>query len=138
MRGSIKGGAGNRWDFFSVRNVAEKFAFRGSLPLVKCVAVWALKLPVPHTDALKTHFTQNFSATLLQCLKDSWKSLPREIQFWHKYTKTAPGYLAERDDSMADLENMLSGTGKNLRGVSANTQVSDLRSLQIDTSARLS
>lgn len=26
---------------------------------------------------------------------------------------------------------------KNLRGVSANTQVSDLRSLQIDTSARL-
>lgn len=29
---------------------------------------------------------------------------------------------------MADLENMLSGTGKNLRGVSANTQVSDLRS----------
>ena len=44
----------------------------------------------------------------------------------------------ERDDSMADLENMLSGTGKKLRGVSANTQVSDLRSLQIDTSARLS
>lgn len=43
----------------------------------------------------------------------------------------------QRDDSMADLENMLSGTGKNLRGVSANTQVSDLRSLQIDTSARL-
>ena len=37
MRGSIKGG-----EFFSVRNVAEKFAFRGSLPLVKCVTVWAL------------------------------------------------------------------------------------------------
>lgn len=42
MRGSIKGGAGNQWEFFSVRNVAEKFAFRGSLPLVKCVTVWAL------------------------------------------------------------------------------------------------
>ena len=40
MRGSIKGGAGNQWEFFSVRNVAEKFAFRGSLPLVKCVTVW--------------------------------------------------------------------------------------------------
>lgn len=39
---------------------------------------------------------------------------------------------------MADLENILSGTGKKLRGVSTNTQVSDLRSLQIDTSARLS
>lgn len=58
--------------------------------------------------------------------------------YWYKYINVAPGYLAERDDSMADLENMLSGTGKNLRGVSANTQVSDLRSLQIDTSARLS
>lgn len=37
-----QGGAGNWWEFFSVRNVAEKFAFRGSLPLVKCVTVWAL------------------------------------------------------------------------------------------------
>lgn len=41
MRGSIKGGRGIG-GFFSVRNVAEKFAFRGSLPLVKCVTVWAL------------------------------------------------------------------------------------------------
>ncbi len=126
-------------EFFSVRNVAEKFAFRGSLPLVKCVTVWALKLPVPHTDVLKTHFTQNFSATLLQYKKDSHRFLAATDTkiYWYKYIKVAPGYLAERDDSMADLENMLSGTGKNLRGVSANTQVSDLRSLQIDTSARL-
>lgn len=35
-------GEGNWWEFFSGRNVAEKFAFRGSLPLVKCVTVWAL------------------------------------------------------------------------------------------------
>ena len=81
----------------------------------------------------------NFSATLLQYKKDSHRFLAATDTkvYWDKYIKVAPGYLAERDDSMADLENMLSGTGKNLRGVSANTQVSDLRSLQIDTSARL-
>lgn len=37
-----QGGGGESVVFFSVRNVAEKFAFRGSLPLVKCVTVWAL------------------------------------------------------------------------------------------------
>lgn len=81
----------------------------------------------------------NFSATLLQYKKDSHRFLAATDTkvYWYKYIKVAPGYLAERDDSMADLENMLSGTGKNLRGVSANTQVSDLRSLQIDTSAHL-
>lgn len=69
----------------------------------------------------------NFSATLLQYKKDSHRFLAATDTkiYWYKYIKVAPGYLAERDDSMADLENMLSGTGKNLR------------SLQIDTSARL-
>ena len=41
-------------------------------PLVKCVAVWVLMLKhiqAPHTDALKTHFTQNISAALLECEK---------------------------------------------------------------------
>ena len=90
-----QGGAGNRWEFFSVRNVAEKDSHR-------FLAATDTKV------------------------------------YWYKYIKVAPGYLAERDDSMADLENILSGTGKKLRGVSTNTQVSDLRSLQIDTSARLS
>lgn len=82
----------------------------------------------------------SFSATLLQYKKDSHRFLAATDTkvYWYKYIKVAPGYLAERDDSMADLENILSGTGKKLRGVSTNTQVSDLRSLQIDTSARLS
>ena len=82
----------------------------------------------------------SFSATLLQYKKDSHRFLAATDTkvYWYKYIKAAPGYLAERDDSMADLENILSGTGKNLRGVSTNKQVSDLRSLQIDTSARLS
>ena len=95
---------------------------------------------MPHTDALKTHFTQTFSTTLLQYKKYSHRFLAATDTkvYWYKYIKDAPGYQAERDDSMADLENILSGTGKKWRGVSANTQVSDLRSLQIDTSARLS
>ena len=41
---------------------AEKFCVSWALPLIECVAVWALKLPVPHTDVLKTHESQNFSA----------------------------------------------------------------------------
>ena len=44
----------------------------GVLPLVKRVAVWVLMLKhiqAPHTDALKTHFTQNISAALLECEK---------------------------------------------------------------------
>ena len=49
-------------------------------PLVKCVAVWVLMLKhiqAPHTDALKTHFTQIFSAALLECEKSgSEKSSP--------------------------------------------------------------
>ena len=41
---------------------AEKFCVSWALPLIEYVAVWALKLPVPHTDVLKTHEPQNFSA----------------------------------------------------------------------------
>ena len=49
--------------FYWFRNVAEKFAFRGLLPLVKCVAVWMPMLThiqASHTDALKTHSLQTF------------------------------------------------------------------------------
>ena len=38
---------------------------------LSCVAVWTLKLPVPHTDALKTHVSQSFSADLLEFQKTS-------------------------------------------------------------------
>ena len=31
----------------------EKLCVSSALPFVECVAVWALKLPVPHTDVLK-------------------------------------------------------------------------------------
>ncbi len=45
------------------RNLKERGCVSWALSLVECVAVWALKLPVQHTDALKptshTPFLQN-------------------------------------------------------------------------------
>ena len=52
--------------FFAFRNFVEKLCVSWALPFVECVAVWALKLPVPHTDALKTHESQSFSTKLLE------------------------------------------------------------------------
>ena len=39
--------------FFVFRNSVEKFCVSWAFSLVECVAVWALKPPVPHTDVLK-------------------------------------------------------------------------------------
>ena len=39
--------------FFVFRNSVEKLCVSWALPFVECVAVWALKLPAPHTDVLK-------------------------------------------------------------------------------------
>ena len=42
------------WLFFKGSvNLREKLCVSWALPFVECVAVWALKLPVPHTDVLK-------------------------------------------------------------------------------------
>ena len=41
------------WYFFVFRNSEEKLCVSWALPFVECVAVWALKLPAPHTDVLK-------------------------------------------------------------------------------------
>ena len=46
--------------FFVFCNSVEKFCISWAFPLIECVAVWALKPPVPHTDALKTHVSQSF------------------------------------------------------------------------------
>ena len=51
---------------FGFRDLGEKLCVSWALSLIECVAVWALKLPVPHTDALKTHSSQSFSPKLLQ------------------------------------------------------------------------
>ena len=42
-----------RWHFFVFRNSVEKLCVSWALPFIECVAVWALKLPAPHTDVLK-------------------------------------------------------------------------------------
>ena len=39
--------------FFVFRNSVEMLCVSWALPFVECVAVWAPKLPVPHTDVLK-------------------------------------------------------------------------------------
>ena len=52
--------------FFVFSNSVEKLCVSWALSLVECVAVWALKLPVPHTDVLKTHSLQSFSTELLE------------------------------------------------------------------------
>ena len=46
--------------YLGSRNLGEKLCVSWALSLIEFVAVWALKLPVPHTDALKTHEPQNF------------------------------------------------------------------------------
>ena len=60
-----------RSHFFDFHKSAEKLCASWVLPLIECVAVWTLKLPVPHTDALKTHVSQSFSTDLLEFQKTS-------------------------------------------------------------------
>ena len=53
---------------FCFRNLARKVCVSWALSLVECVAVWVLMLThiqAPHTDVLKTHESQSFSANLL-------------------------------------------------------------------------
>ncbi len=56
----------NLLEFFGFSNTKEKLCVSWALSLIECVAVWALKIPVPHTDALKTHESQSFSFVLLE------------------------------------------------------------------------
>ena len=53
-------------NFFSFRNLEEMLCVLWALSLVERVTVWALKLPVPHTDVLKTHNPQSISSKLLE------------------------------------------------------------------------
>ena len=55
-----------RWHFFFSVIPEKSFASRGHFSLVECVAVWALKLPVPHTDVLKPTSHKSFSPELLE------------------------------------------------------------------------
>ena len=52
-----------------------------ALPFVEYVAVWTLKLPVPHTDVLKTHSSQSFSTELLESKRTGCKHLSQTHHF---------------------------------------------------------
>ena len=60
---------------------AEKFCVSWALPLIECVAVWALKLPVPHTDVLKTHEPQNFSAGITRSQRNWQRTFAQTISY---------------------------------------------------------
>ena len=44
-----------RWHFFVFRNSVEKFCVSWAFPLIECVAVWALKLPVVSAPLRSLH-----------------------------------------------------------------------------------
>jgi len=50
--------------FLGSYKLGEMLCVSWAFSLIECVAVWTLKLPVPHTDALKTHESQRISPNL--------------------------------------------------------------------------
>ena len=62
----VAGESSVRWHFLSSNNSVGKLCVSWALPFIECVTVWALKLPVPHTDVLKTHESQSRSTDLLE------------------------------------------------------------------------
>ena len=69
--------------FFVFRNSVEKLCVSWALPFVECVAVWALKLPVLHTDALKPTSHKVF-------LRNYWKPKEPATNICHKPTIHPP------------------------------------------------
>ena len=66
--------------FFVFRNSVEKLCVSWALSLVECVAVWALKLPVPHTDVLKPTSHKVF-------LRNYWNPKELATNIWHIHPK---------------------------------------------------
>ncbi len=69
---------------FAFRNSVEKLCVSWALPFVECVTVWALKLPVLHTDVLKTHSSQSFSTELLEFKESANEHLARKLQMVYR------------------------------------------------------
>ena len=87
------------------------------LSLVEYVAVWALKLPALHTDVLKTHEFQSFSAKLL------------EFNKWHP-----PNHLLPCLNTMADTL-YVSVCGQVIAVNFFSVSVNDLNSIYISCAA---
>ncbi len=62
----VAGESSVRWHFLSSNNSVGKLCVSWALPFIEYVTVWALKLPAPHTDVLKTHLSQSFPTELLE------------------------------------------------------------------------
>ena len=62
--------------FFVFRNSVEKLCVSWVLSLVECVAVWAPKLPVPHTDVLKPTSHKTFLRNYRNPNKSTKNSCP--------------------------------------------------------------
>ena len=78
----MQGGEGT---FFVSRNLAKKPYGSWAFSLIECVAVWALKTPVPHTDVLKTHSSQSFSTELLEYKGTGSKHLTQTCEVLKAY-----------------------------------------------------
>ena len=72
--------------FFVFRNSVEKLCVSWALSLVECVAVWALKLPVPHTDVLKPTSHKAF-------LRNYWKPKKLAANNCHKLRRNCLWFL---------------------------------------------
>ena len=72
-----------RCHFFVFRNSVGTLCVSWAFSLIECVAVWALKPPVPHTDVLKTHESQSVSTELLESKGTGNEHLSQAIAcFW--------------------------------------------------------
>ena len=85
-----------RWHFFVFRNSVEKLCVSWALPFIECVAVWALKLPVLHTDVLKTHSSQSFSTELLESKGIDSEHLAQTYSFNLSFVKTSIEFFQTR------------------------------------------
>ena len=74
------------WHFFSFRNFTEKLCVSWAFPLIECVAVWTLKLPVPHTDVLKPTSHKAF-------LRNYWKPKKLAANNCHKLRRNCLWFL---------------------------------------------
>ena len=72
--------------FFVFHNSVETLCVSWALSLVECVAVWALKLPVPHTDVLKPTSHKAF-------LRNYWKPKKLAANNCHKLRSYHHCYL---------------------------------------------
>ena len=93
-----------RWHFFVFRNSVEKFCVSWAFPLIECVAVWTLKLPVPHTDVLKPTSHKAF-------LRNYWKPKKLAANNCHKLRRNCLWFLRSHG-KVIPLPSLLSFSAK--------------------------